>query len=85
MADRPNGNDPRRFAFWNKQNRERTVLEPFRHDEHHEHPARIRHARALHIFRVVFDVLLVVAWIVLIVMTLFFPSDAPDPRFEYYD
>jgi len=87
MTAPPDGNDPRRFAFWNEKNHERDVLTPFRHREHHEDPATPSPpgSRARRIAQIVFDVSIVIAWIVLIVLTLFFPTDVPDPRSGSYN
>lgn len=85
MTAPSDGNDPHRFAFWNEKNRERDVPTPFRHREHHEGPATHPGSRARRIAQIVFDVSIVIAWIVLIVLTLFFPTDVPDPRFGPYN
>ncbi|MDA0702292.1 MAG: hypothetical protein O3A96_03495 [Proteobacteria bacterium] len=60
------------------------MLTPFRHREHHASPAPHPGRRAQHIAQIVFDLVIVTAWLVLIVLTLFFPSDVPDPRFGPY-
>lgn len=84
MTAPSDGNDPHRFAFWNEENRERDVPTPFRHREHPEDSPPRPGNRARRIAQIAFDLALVLAWIVLIVLALFFPSDIPDPRFGPY-
>ena len=71
MADRPDGNDPWRFAFWSLRERRTSGTHA-----HPDEPAKA--GGTTRILVIALDIALVLAWIALIALIVFYPSEAPN-------